>query len=273
MNYFKRFFSKKEKENPNLIPKEKETIIILKDFYKPRDTRKDKTYLQNRINYIYNAQEQSINTYEKEKEKFGEKYIGTSYLTIIRNNMYCYIFGCYSIGEPVNHKNDWSNFYKKSFKYFLQFLDKRTTIYETVKVVSVGILLNIEKEYFEQLSQKLQKEKVQDYIIDFLVHSQVPEHPVTNQLLYSDNRVERLKKSTEITKEDAIKTLKKYLEKDFYTIETLPVDYEAHTLSGPKAYNGYWSVEVAAIVKIIGLDDKTLKDNPYYPYDLVHWQN
>lgn len=238
-----------------------------------RDTRKDKTYLQNRFNYLYNIQEQSISIYKKEKAEYGEKYKGTSYLSIIRNNMYRYIFCCYSIGEPVDHQNDWSNFYKKSFKYFLQFLDKRTTIYETVKIVSIGVLLNIEKEYFEQLSQKLQKENVQDYVIDFLVNSQVPEHPVTDQLLYSDNRVERLKKSTETTKDDAINILKKYLEEDFYTIETLPFDFEDHTFPSPNAYDGYWSVEVAAIVKIRDLDDKILKKNPYYPYDLVHWQD
>ncbi len=32
---------------------------------------------------------------------------------------------------------------------------------------------------------------------------------------------------------------------------------------------GYWSFETAAIVKILGLDDTSLKDNNHYPYDLA----
>jgi hypothetical protein len=38
-----------------------------------------------------------------------------------------------------------------------------------------------------------------------------------------------------------------------------------------KGYSGYWAWEVAAVVKILGLDDLIFKDNPYYPYDMVHW--
>ena len=37
-------------------------------------------------------------------------------------------------------------------------------------------------------------------------------------------------------------------------------------------HTGYWSFESGALVKILGLDDSTLKDQPYYPYDMVHWK-
>ena len=38
-------------------------------------------------------------------------------------------------------------------------------------------------------------------------------------------------------------------------------------------YSGYKSWKAGAIVKLIGLDETSFKDNPYYPYYLVHWKN
>ena len=38
-------------------------------------------------------------------------------------------------------------------------------------------------------------------------------------------------------------------------------------------YRGYWAWEVAAVAKIMHIDDSGLKDNSYYPYDMVHWED
>src|SRR5699024_11730869 len=38
-------------------------------------------------------------------------------------------------------------------------------------------------------------------------------------------------------------------------------------------YVGFWSLESAAIAKILCLDYAGLKDNYYYPYDLAHYKN
>ncbi|MDR4190445.1 hypothetical protein COL87_26390 [Bacillus pseudomycoides] len=37
-------------------------------------------------------------------------------------------------------------------------------------------------------------------------------------------------------------------------------------------FSGYWSFESGAIAKILNLDDSTLRDTPYYPYDMVHYR-
>ena len=42
--------------------------------------------------------------------------------------------------------------------------------------------------------------------------------------------------------------------------------------SSENVYYGYWSFEAGAIAKILNLDDSSLKDVPYYPYDLVHYK-
>ena len=50
-------------------------------------------------------------------------------------------------------------------------------------------------------------------------------------------------------------------------------DYEWKNAHKEPGYVGYWSFETAAIVKILGLDDTSLKDNNHYPYDLAHYKN
>lgn len=36
-----------------------------------------------------------------------------------------------------------------------------------------------------------------------------------------------------------------------------------------KTFSGYWAFEVAAIVKIKGLDDSSFRDHKYYPSQLL----
>ena len=36
---------------------------------------------------------------------------------------------------------------------------------------------------------------------------------------------------------------------------------------------GYWSFESGALVKILGLDDSSLKEVQYYPYDMLITQD
>jgi hypothetical protein len=47
--------------------------------------------------------------------------------------------------------------------------------------------------------------------------------------------------------------------------------YDSHK-SSKNDYYGYWSFEAGAIAKILNLDDSSLKDVAYYPYDLVHYK-
>lgn len=37
-------------------------------------------------------------------------------------------------------------------------------------------------------------------------------------------------------------------------------------------YYGYWSFEAGAIAKILNIDDDSIKNISYYPYDLVHYR-
>ena len=72
-----------------------------------------------------------------------------------------------------------------------------------------------------------------------------------------------------VAEENKIELLKKYLTSEWYNGDC--GSYEAHK-SKHNIYYGYWSFEAGAIAKILNLDDTSLKNVPYYPYDLVHYK-
>lgn len=69
----------------------------------------------------------------------------------------------------------------------------------------------------------------------------------------------------------ACEALKEYLQEKWYEIHRECAWYDSHK-SSKNVYYGYWSFEAGAIAKILNLDDSSLKDVPYYPYDLVHYK-
>jgi hypothetical protein len=79
---------------------------------------------------------------------------------------------------------------------------------------------------------------------------------------------QKLYEITQMSKEEAEKSIKKYLE-GWYQMNKNAPWYNNHLRDS--GYSGYWAWEVAAVVKIMGLDDSSFKNNPYYPYDMVHW--
>src|SRR5699024_2095251 len=50
-------------------------------------------------------------------------------------------------------------------------------------------------------------------------------------------------------------------------------DYERKKAHKRQGYAGCWSVEGAALAKILGVDETSLKDKNHYPYDLTDYKN
>ena len=65
--------------------------------------------------------------------------------------------------------------------------------------------------------------------------------------------------------------MKNYLEKQWYGIHHGTAWHNSHK-SKQNTYYGYWSYEAGAIVRIMNLNDEELKEQKYYPYDLVHFK-
>ena len=65
--------------------------------------------------------------------------------------------------------------------------------------------------------------------------------------------------------------LKEYLQEKWYDIHKECAWYDSHK-SSKNIYCGYWSFEAGAIAKILKLDDNSLGNVSYYPYELVHYK-
>ncbi|MET4084253.1 hypothetical protein ABIB40_004229 [Pedobacter sp. UYP30] len=66
-------------------------------------------------------------------------------------------------------------------------------------------------------------------------------------------------------KKNSLKNLKQYLTLWYKSIEI-------KTHNNKITHYGYWCWEAGALAKILGLDDSSLENQQYYPYDMVHWK-
>ncbi|MEF2130468.1 PoNe immunity protein domain-containing protein [Pseudoalteromonas maricaloris] len=80
-------------------------------------------------------------------------------------------------------------------------------------------------------------------------------------------RFDKLYKVVEGSPEQRPALAKSYMEA-WYVLEESP---DIHLLDND-AYDGYWCWEIALVVKLFNIDDSSFIDHPYYPKDLVHWQ-
>lgn len=134
-------------------------------------------------------------------------------------------------------------------------------------MLSLAVLLDVDGENFERIVKVLDTNKQEDYIYDTIIASRIKNRNINSNLIYP-NQFEFLKKLNE-TKD--IQSLKKYLDKNWYKKFTSTYWHDNDNNKN-EIFFGYWSFESGAFVKILGLDDASLKDQQYYPYDLFHWK-
>ena len=171
--------------------------------------------------------------------------------------------------------------YMDSFDYFLRDNSCDNPVYDDIlNRISLGILLNIPDENFMQLVdyvQRLDEEAkpadwTPDLLLWFLLNSRLKDNEKRThaQKLGFPRECKGLYKVTQATdSKAALKALKDYIGK-WYNLNKDAPWYNSHLKKN--CYSGYWAWEVAAVAKVMHIDDTDLKDNPYYPYDMVHWE-
>ncbi|WP_099224757.1 PoNi-like cognate immunity protein [Listeria costaricensis] len=190
-------------------------------------------------------------------------------VSLVLSNNYINRLNCfYSIGESLE---EIKKVYHKAVKYLTIVWEKETSSYiQLLWLTSVGILLNEVREV-QSIQELVKKEQFADYLIDYMLNNIDSQWEITtNNLAFPEtyNGIARVIKSE--NKEQALLFLKDYLEKEWYQGHKEADWYNAHK-NKFDTYSGYWSYESGAIAKILNLDDSSLKDEPYYPYDLVHY--
>ncbi len=140
--------------------------------------------------------------------------------------------------------------------------------------IALGILSKVEVSYFEELAQVMKEKNFHDYIADWLIQSQLPNHTIAEELLVNDSK--SLNALVEIIKAnnttEAEEKAKQYLQKVYYTPESLAYYYDSHNFQNSRNYYGYWAWVVSAIVKIKKWNDVSFKYSDFYPFDFVHWK-
>lgn len=170
----------------------------------------------------------------------------------------------YSLGENLDN----------CFGYYLNWLKNYSKQYdpkngygwfELFDVLAIGICykprLNDFKEYIIDLINKTNIKD--DYLLNEF-YFYLFEKKISNPTSY------KIKYAEKIFKEKNADIIRIILNSEWYNFHK-----EAYWYNADKAdnniYEGYWAFDIAAIAKILGIDDSKLKDVPYYPYDLVHY--
>jgi hypothetical protein len=194
----------------------------------------------------------------------------------IANGILIYIKRAYSLGEPVQDlvspAKEMITNYTKSWYPDADYADRGDIPYsEFLTIVSIGVLLDT-KEELATLHKLVKEVDYKDYLIDFLFKCVDNYGGLSEQLLWPDDKAcQKLEEITLSVKPETPGLIREYLINGFYTKENFEEEYNSHKRND-NVYDGYWSFEAAALVKIMGVDDSSFKENPYYPYDMAHFE-
>ena len=142
---------------------------------------------------------------------------------------------------------------------------------ELVKVLSLAVLFEIDKGCISELEKKLKNDKFDDFLVNVLIKTVDSSWENKGSEFEFPEIYDYLKEILNNEKSEKIDSLKNYLQNQWYDIHKECSWFNSH-LSKYNNYYGYWSFEAGAVAKILQLDDSSLKDVPYYPYDLVHYK-
>ena len=182
-----------------------------------------------------------------------------------------YLLVQYSMGQDIDKLK---NNYVKALKTMPRFWTDNGFYIEMLWLLSIGIMLDYEDDLIHGLVQLIKDREAKDYIYDTLIRYRFPDwERTTNQVLYpSPYRIAiTVTELAEQDKAEAVKRLEKYLKKEWYRGHSDLSWHDDHKYG--INHDGYWCFESGALVKVLGLDDSSLKGLSYYPYDMVHWND
>jgi hypothetical protein len=138
-------------------------------------------------------------------------------------------------------------------------------------LLSLSILLDVPDSEFRVLTNFLERDSINDALYDFLIASRIDGWDLSESMLLEKPKNRILEIIQINNKEDCQKNIKQYLEKEWYQTYKYFGFYNNHKKpENMWLFYGYWAFEVAAIVKIKGLDDSSFQDNKYYPHRLLY---
>ena len=239
-----------------------------------RDTFSDKNNINGLIQVFQKAildSEKRIQAIEQDEKEGVQKFSLDNKIVIsnIRSSISRYqkeiMIAIYTAGYSIeNFKYEYIKYVKS-----LQLSWKGNSGYEQmVWALSIGILLDVDEEIFDQLVDLVKKDDPEDYLIDYLIQSRHPEWSIRINYNFPRPYGFTRKIIEEENSDQALKLFKEYVTKKWYPGHRDTGWYDLHK-ENIDNYYGYWSFESGALCKLKGLDYKELEGLPYFPYDLV----
>ncbi|TXK73357.1 PoNe immunity protein domain-containing protein [Mesonia sp. HuA40] len=204
------------------------------------------------------------------------------------------LIASYSIG---NNKENLRSQFSEAVKVMEQVWDKRITkVYHgrqeeeynqyklnsyihMLQMFSLAVLLEVPKNEFDILVNLIDRDHIKDKLIEYMISSRYSKRPVLKKESYQRYMmIPKLYKKLvniayDLKAEQAILETRDFLKKEWIKIpkkhfislnlKDIP-NYEVKS-----GFVGLWAFEVAAVVKIKGIDDSSFKDNRFYPDRLV----
>lgn len=137
-----------------------------------------------------------------------------------------------------------------------------------VWLLSLGILLDVDHADLAPLKMVVANASGKDWLLEFLISS--GEYRANENTCLFPNPYDTLRQVVINEENNRIRAtlIKKYLTQQWYPGHQSCYWYDNHK-GRHDTYFGYWSFETAAVVKILGIDDSSFRDSPYYPKALV----
>lgn len=141
-------------------------------------------------------------------------------------------------------------------------------------MLSLGYLLDVSEADFKKLAEVIDRDGVKDFLFEFIIRAKLKDRQRIAKESYQEffdapNTFKKLRQAIhETDKAKAEKLVKEFITKDWYKNHKDAGWHNSHK-SQHGVYFGYWSFETAAAVKIMGLDDSSFINCPYYPKDLL----
>ena len=215
---------------------------------------------RNKIKSLMKDTEEGVQRYKLTNDEVIANIKGT--IDVLTEEL---LVATYTAGYPIeDFKEEYINFVNS----LLPVWQSNSGYLQMVRALSIGVLLEIDEEIFDQLVDLVKKDDPEDYLIDYLIQSRHPEWTIRVNYNFPRPYGFTRKIIEEENSEQALKLLKEYLVKKWYQGSRDTGWYNLHKTNN-RSYYGYWSFESGALCKLKGLDYKELEGLPYFPDDLV----
>lgn len=236
-----------------------------------RDIEKDESYFKERYNKDSDDLTEILNDFHNDIEigEHPEEFNIKSYKYQIFINAFYKFYAGYSLGLDVN---ELIPEIKLILRNLLDTTNENDSNYEDMEYILHFIILFNQNEFLIEYKELLEKSEHRDFYLDSLMQYLDSSWEISTEKILWEKDMKPLCEVIQLSKADkdsAVQRLKRFLEKEWF--KTLKEGLITNQQLEKGRYRGYWCIESAVLVKVLGLDDTELRDCKYYPYDMAHF--